>query len=72
MRRWKAGAAVLVVGLGALFAGLAAAFTAADDLPALVLVAFIGLLLLWRAPRQTLVAYVSGVAVVVAAFFATK
>jgi hypothetical protein len=53
-------------------AGLAAAFTAADDLPALVLVAFIGLLLLLRAPRQTLVAYVSGVAVVVAAFFATN
>jgi hypothetical protein len=53
-------------------AGLAAAFTAADDLPALVLVAFIGLLLLWRAPRQTLLGYVPGIAVVMVAFFATN
>ena len=41
-------------------AGFAAAFTAADDLPALTLVAFIGLLLLWRAPRQTIVRICAG------------
>jgi uncharacterized membrane-anchored protein YhcB (DUF1043 family) len=53
-------------------AGFAAALTAADDLPALTLVAFLGLLLLWRAPRQTLIAFVPGAAVVVVAFFATN
>jgi hypothetical protein len=53
-------------------AGLAAAFVAADELPALSLVALIGLLLLWRAPRETLVAYLPGALLVVAAFFATN
>jgi hypothetical protein len=53
-------------------ASLASAFTAADELPALTLLAFLGLLLLWRAPRQTLIAFVPGAAVVVAAFFATN
>jgi hypothetical protein len=53
-------------------AGLAAALTAADDLPALILVAFLGLFLLLRAPRHTLIAFVPGAAVVVAAFFATN
>lgn len=53
-------------------AGFAAALTAADDLPAVILVAFLGLLLLWRAPRPTLLAFVSGAAVVVVAFFATN
>ena len=52
-------------------AGLAAAFTAADELPALTLVGVIGLMLLYRAPRETLLAFVPGMAVVVAAFFAT-
>jgi hypothetical protein len=53
-------------------AGLAATFVAADELPALSLVAMIGGLLLWRAPRETLVAFVPGVLVVVGAFFYTN
>jgi hypothetical protein len=53
-------------------AGLAAAFTAANELPAATLLAFAGLILLWRAPRETLVAFVPGVAVVAAAFFGTN
>ena len=53
-------------------AGLAAAFTAADELPALILLAAIGAVLLWYAPRQTLAAFVPGAAVVVVAFFATN
>jgi hypothetical protein len=53
------------------FAGLAAAFTVADELPALVFLGLVGLLLLWHAPRQTLIAFVPGVAVVAAAYFAT-
>jgi hypothetical protein len=53
-------------------AGLAAAFTAANELPALALLAFVGLMLLWRAPRATLIAFVPAVAVVAAAFFATN
>jgi hypothetical protein len=53
-------------------AGLAAAFTAACELPALALLAFLGILLLWRAPRETLTAFVPAVAVVAAAFFATN
>jgi hypothetical protein len=51
--------------------GLAAAFTVADELPALVFLGLVGLLLLWHAPRQTLIAFVPGVAVVAAAYFAT-
>jgi hypothetical protein len=53
-------------------AGLAAAFTAANELPALALLAIIGLILLLRAPRETLLAFVPGVALVAAAFFATN
>ncbi len=53
-------------------AGLASALTAADELPALVLLAGVGALLLWYAPRQTLLAFVPGAAVVVVAFFATN
>src|SRR3954453_6272141 len=53
-------------------AGFSAALTAADDLPALILVAFLGFFLLFRAPRQTLIAFVPGAAVVVVAFFATN
>jgi hypothetical protein len=61
-RRWRYFAA----------AGLATAFVAADELPALSLVALVGLLLVWRAPRETLIAYLPGVALVVAAFFTTN
>lgn len=52
--------------------GLAAAFTAADELPALSLLAALGLLLLVRAPRETLLAFTPAVLVVVAAFFTTN
>jgi hypothetical protein len=53
-------------------AGLAAAFTASDELPAACFLAFVGLLLLWRAPRQTMLAFAPGVALVTAAFFGTN
>jgi hypothetical protein len=53
-------------------AGLAAAFTAADELPALSLLALLGLMLLIRAPRETLLAYAPAALVVVAAFFGTN
>ena len=52
--------------------GLAAAFTAANELPAATLLAFTGLMLLWRAPRETILAGVPGVAIVAAAFFGTN
>ena len=53
-------------------AGLAAAFTAANELPAVLLLALIGLLLLWRVPRETVFAFTPAVLVVVFAFFATN
>ena len=43
-------------------AGLAASFTAANELPALTLLAFVGLISLWHAPRQTLAGFLPGVA----------
>jgi hypothetical protein len=55
-----------------LIAGLAAAFTAANELPALLLLALVGLLLLWRAPRETLLGFVPAALVVIVAFFATN
>lgn len=53
-------------------AGFAAALTAADELPALSLLGLMGLLLLWRTPRETLFAFTPAVLVVAAAFFATN
>ncbi|MGD9637283.1 MAG: hypothetical protein AB7G28_00295 [Pirellulales bacterium] len=53
-------------------AGLAAAFTAADELPALSFLATVGVMLLWRAPRPALAAFAPAALVVVAAFFATN
>jgi hypothetical protein len=53
-------------------AGLAAAFTAADELPALSLLALLGVLLLWHAPRETLLGYVPAAGVIVAASFGTN
>jgi hypothetical protein len=53
-------------------AGLAAAFTAANELPALTLLVFVGLIVLWHAPRQTLAAFVPGAVIVAAAFFGTN
>ncbi|MEM9186108.1 MAG: hypothetical protein AAGB00_06370 [Planctomycetota bacterium] len=52
-------------------AGAAAAFTAANELPALALLVFLGVLLM-RAPRQTVLCFVPAALVVVAAFFATN
>jgi hypothetical protein len=53
-------------------AGFAAAFTAADELPALALLAAMGLLLVVRMPRQTLLAFTPAALVVVIAFFFTN
>src|SRR5262245_29808848 len=53
-------------------AGFAAAFTPADELPALSFLAAVALLFLVRAPRPTLLAFVPAALVVVAAFFATN
>ncbi|HEX5472049.1 MAG TPA: hypothetical protein VFW73_09190 [Lacipirellulaceae bacterium] len=53
-------------------AGFAAALTASDELPALALLAFLGLWLLWRAPRRMMIAFVPGAAIVAIAFFATN
>ncbi len=53
-------------------AGLAAAFTAANELPATALLALVALMLLWRAPRPTLLAFLPAAALVAAAFFATN
>lgn len=53
-------------------AGFFAAFTAADELPALSFFALLSAGLLWKAPRQTLVAYVPAAVVVAIAFFGTN
>lgn len=53
-------------------AGFAAAFTAADELPALAFLAFLGGLLLIRHPAPTLKAFVPAALVVVVAFFAAN
>jgi hypothetical protein len=53
-------------------AGLFAALTAADELPALSFLVALSVGLLWKAPRQTLVAYLPAVLLVVAGFFGTN
>jgi hypothetical protein len=53
-------------------AGLAAAFTAANELPALALLALVGLMLLWQAPWKTLLVFTPAVLVVSAVFFGTN
>ena len=53
-------------------AGFAAAFTAADELPALSLLVAMGAVLFVRAPRATLLAFAPAALIVVAAFFATN
>jgi hypothetical protein len=53
-------------------AGLAAAFMAACELPALSFCGLVGLLLLWQAPRATLLAAVPAAAIVVAAALGTN
>jgi len=53
-------------------AGLAAAFTAACELPALAFFAAVTAALLWKNPRQTLLAYMPPAMIVVVAFFTTN
>jgi hypothetical protein len=53
-------------------AGLAAAFCVANELPAAAFCGLLSLALLWKAPKETLVAYVPAALVVTAAFFATN
>ena len=53
-------------------AGLFAGLAAANELPALSLLAAIGVLLLWKAPKPTLLAFTPAVLVVAGAFFGTN
>ncbi len=53
-------------------AGFAAAFTAANELPALALLVFVGGWLLRHSARQTLLAFVPSAGLVAAAFFLTN
>jgi hypothetical protein len=53
-------------------AGLFAALLVTNELPGLSMAGLVTLALLWRAPRQTLVAYLPGALLVAAAFFATN
>ena len=55
-----------------LVAGFFGALMAAFELPALALFAAISLVLLWKAPRQTILVYIPAALVVAAAFFATN
>jgi hypothetical protein len=52
--------------------GVFAAMTAACELPALSLLAALSAALLWKAPRETLLGFVPGAALVVVAFFGTN
>jgi hypothetical protein len=54
------------------FCGMAAAFTVANELPALAFAALLSLWLIVLRPRLTLLAYLPGAAVVAAAFFGTN
>jgi hypothetical protein len=53
-------------------AGCFGALTVANELPALALLAALSVALLWKAPRQTLLAYAPAAMVVVAGFFSTN
>ena len=55
-----------------IIAGLFGAFTAACELPALALLGALSVVLLWKAPRETLLGYLPAVLVVVAGFFGTN
>jgi len=55
-----------------ILAGLFAAFTAANELPALSFFGLVSLALLARAPKPTLLIYTPAAALIVAAFFATN
>jgi Glycosyltransferase family 87 len=52
--------------------GLATAFCAANELPALSLLAALGALLLWKSPKQTLLGFCPAVVLIGAAFFGTN
>ena len=52
--------------------GCFAAFTAANELPALAFFAALAAALLWKAPRQTLLAFLPAALLVAAAFFGTN
>jgi hypothetical protein len=53
-------------------AGFASAFAAANELPALSFFALLGMALLWKCPRQTLLGFAPPALVVAAAFFGTN
>ncbi len=53
-------------------AGLFAALTVTNELPALALLGLLSALLLWKAPWETVLVYVPAVVVVAAAFFGTN
>jgi hypothetical protein len=53
-------------------AGFAAAFAVANELPALSLFALLGAMLLWRTPRETLIAFAPLALLVAAAYFGTN
>jgi hypothetical protein len=53
-------------------AGLGAALSAANELPATAFLGMLGLVLLWKAPRETLIAGVPSVLLVVVAYFGTN
>lgn len=53
-------------------AGLFGAFTVANELPALALFAVLSAALLWKAPRETLLAYLPAALVIVVGFFGTN
>ncbi len=53
-------------------AGFFAAFTAANELPALAFFAALAAALLWKAPRPTLIGFLPAALVVLAAFFGTN
>ena len=55
-----------------LLAGLAGAFTVANELPALAFLALLAAALLYQAPRPTLIAFLPAALVIVAAHFATN
>src|SRR5262249_28775588 len=54
------------------FAGLAPPFMAPNQFPPPPLLAFVGVLLLWRAPKLTLLAFAPAAAIVAVAFFGTN
>jgi hypothetical protein len=53
-------------------AGLFAAFTAACELPAVAFLGIVTLVVLWQAPKETLLAFIPAALLVTAAFFVTN